>query len=436
MRLVNDIRAQSSAIWRPFIFNVAGVVLIFILSIFLGLISRNRHLINTELLMRARAHFDTLIVTRQWNAQHGGVFVEKDVAGRPRPRFRPSEITTTDGAVYSDKTPATMTREISEVASKEGTCSFRLVSLNAQDPANEPDDFERGAISELQAGVAEVHAKQSDGDRVFFRYLAPLAAEPDSMQGPGGQKPRAGDGLAAISVRFDITDIERSLQATTRFFVLLGIMSSVALFGVIYVSIRKVMRALEQAQEVVHTMAMTDELTEMFNRRYFYSVLNQELQASRRYRRNLSCLMFDLDYFKRVNDEHGHAAGDHVLQRLAEILRSKCRGADTIARYGGEEFIALLPETDEKGAAHFAERIRRLVEQTLWTTPEGTALSVTISIGVAGFTPDQLEQIDDADLIVRPADDALYLAKQKGRNRVERCHEHHQEKDRTLVPSL
>jgi len=164
----------------------------------------------------------------------------------------------------------------------------------------------------------------------------------------------------------------------------------------------------------------TDVLTGWHNRRYLQVRLNEELARARRDGSHLVCLMLDVDHFKRVNDTWGHAAGDAVLQELAQRIDAQVRASDVAARYGGEEFVILLPSTDTASAVCIAERIRKAVSAAPYALPGNESETITASIGIAGVTPDpgaeDLKTIGDA-LIAR-ADVALYRAKSDGRNRV------------------
>lgn len=172
---------------------------------------------------------------------------------------------------------------------------------------------------------------------------------------------------------------------------------------------------LAQATKRLEEMAITDELTGLYNRRFFWEELKNEFARTQRFRLDLSCLMIDLDFFKEINDRHGHQTGDRVLRDLARLLRESCREPDTLARFGGEEFVAILPQTDFEGALVQAERLRRQVESRSLLIDQGQALKLTVSIGVASYPDDRITEIED---LVKIADDALYLGKQQGRNRV------------------
>jgi diguanylate cyclase (GGDEF)-like protein/PAS domain S-box-containing protein len=159
-------------------------------------------------------------------------------------------------------------------------------------------------------------------------------------------------------------------------------------------------------------MARIDDLTGLYNRRYFLELARVEYEKVLRYGRMLSILMFDIDQFKQVNDTHGHTAGDQVLFEVSQYLSGRLRSCDLLARYGGEEFIILMPETSQQQALEAAERLRADVEDLTIQTDAG-AISVTISIGAAGVAPDMSIALEK--LLVQ-ADAALYRAKEAGRN--------------------
>lgn len=157
-------------------------------------------------------------------------------------------------------------------------------------------------------------------------------------------------------------------------------------------------------------LASTDRLTGLYNRPRFEQLLDEELERVRRYNRDLSLIMLDVDSFKAVNDGHGHDTGDRILQGLAEVVREHLRTPDVFARWGGEEFMILAPETGSRGAVDLAERLRAAVADHPF--PEiGT---VTVSLGVTTLSPN-----DAIKQLTKRADQALYRAKEHGRNRVE-----------------
>ena len=180
--------------------------------------------------------------------------------------------------------------------------------------------------------------------------------------------------------------------------------------------------ALRGARAELQRLAVTDALTGLLNRRAFFERLGAELRRSARYERPLTLLMLDLDHFKRVNDEHGHPAGDRVLTQSAAVVGASLRASDIVARYGGEEFVVMLPETTRAEAEVVAEKLRAAMAGQLFAVGPGEALRVTVSVGVAALErPGPLDELEPAEAereLVRLADEALYAAKRGGRNRV------------------
>lgn len=170
----------------------------------------------------------------------------------------------------------------------------------------------------------------------------------------------------------------------------------------------------KKAEARLHEMATLDGLTRLLNRRHFIELCDKEVKRAKRHKLALSLLMFDLDHFKAVNDTFGHDVGDEVLRVLAEATRVNLRDFDMIGRIGGEEFAVVLPETTLAGAVVVAERLRKAVSE-LVIMAEEKAIAVTLSIGLADLS----DAVPDVNGLMKYADNALYEAKRKGRNRVE-----------------
>jgi diguanylate cyclase (GGDEF)-like protein len=173
----------------------------------------------------------------------------------------------------------------------------------------------------------------------------------------------------------------------------------------------------EQLNADLEILATTDGLTSLLNRRHFESLARVEWARFQRYGRPLSLLVLDIDKFKSVNDRFGHDTGDLVIKAVAHICKSTKRQPDVLARIGGEEFVLLLPETDEDAAGIAAERLRKAVEEHPLSLPDGATLQVTISIGLAGAAL----SMASFEVLLKRADEALYEAKNSGRNRVSRA---------------
>lgn len=176
---------------------------------------------------------------------------------------------------------------------------------------------------------------------------------------------------------------------------------------------------LQSAYHTLEKVAITDPLTELFNRRFFYQRFGEELSRSKRNQMPLTCLILDLDNFKLVNDRHGHLLGDQILVETANILRRNTRKEDVAARYGGEEFVLLLVGADKERGKAVAERIRKDIEVKWFDrfANDPTPLRLTASIGITEFHPDGKASPATDDLI-HQADTALYTAKRSGKNRV------------------
>ena len=172
-------------------------------------------------------------------------------------------------------------------------------------------------------------------------------------------------------------------------------------------------RELVEKNEALARLSRTDALTDLANRRAIEEVLHAEFLRSSRYGVPFAVVLADVDRFKGVNDEHGHPVGDQVLVEIARTMSEIIRETDCAGRYGGEEFLAVLGNNDCQGARVFAERWRRTVEAISVELPNGETLSPTISLGVAEWRPG----VADVQSIVERADQALYRAKQTGRNR-------------------
>lgn len=179
--------------------------------------------------------------------------------------------------------------------------------------------------------------------------------------------------------------------------------------------------ALDEAHELkirYEQLSIIDELTSLYNRRYFFPEVQTHLAAAIRYEKPMSILMIDIDHFKQINDQYGHTMGDEVLKIFAHILSTEKREPDILARYGGEEFVMLLPETNRDGAEVFAERIRSHIESHDWDF-EGEKLKVTASFGISSLLlPENLPPKELLDTLLQQADTALYQSKSEGRNRV------------------
>lgn len=181
-----------------------------------------------------------------------------------------------------------------------------------------------------------------------------------------------------------------------------------------FLKIQELQNELREKNALLEKLSVTDELTGLYNRRYFYDHINMHIALAKRHNYHIGCLLIDIDHFKNINDTYGHDVGDKVLKGLAALMKGKMRDGEILARFGGEEFIICLCRADEKGAISAAERMRKAVEDA---NIEGTnsPIKTTISIGIAIY-PDK--NLKNSDEIIKMADEALYHAKRSGRNKV------------------
>jgi two-component system cell cycle response regulator len=182
-----------------------------------------------------------------------------------------------------------------------------------------------------------------------------------------------------------------------------------------HLRLKELYETVQEKNRLLQEMANKDGLTGLYNHRYFHEQLSKDFLRARRYHEFLSCVLLDIDYFKKFNDTHGHQTGDVVLSTLGRVIKDSVRDSDLSARYGGEEFALILYHTDGPAAYQVSERLRQMVESHEVRDKENV-LHVTISVGVATFPS---EQICDSKGLIECADKALYQAKENGRNRVE-----------------
>jgi len=176
----------------------------------------------------------------------------------------------------------------------------------------------------------------------------------------------------------------------------------------------KLKREVSKAIQKMAEMSTRDELTGLFNRRYFKDSLNLEIARADRYGTSFAVFMADLDHFKQINDTYGHAAGDLILNQTAQLLPDCLRESDIACRYGGEEFAALLPNTSIENCRKICERFRKTLENRIFKWEDHT-LKITVSIGITVFSASGEDTVDS---LMRRSDEAMYLAKEKGRNRI------------------
>ena len=413
-----DVVPATRGHWRTFFINLSLVVLLAVTGLYTGLALSTGRTIEAEINTRARTIVGGVMLARRWNTLHGGVYVEKRPGVASSPFLANPDRHGDDGAPYTRQNAETMVREMSELAGPDGSFTFRLTSLKPLNPANAPDAFEAEALARLERGATEVSAREARGDALLYRYLAPIHLEESCRSCHAGPQDQVGRLRGGVSVTFDVSEAERAVARARWIAVGLFAFTTAALLLVLGRLVSSLHRRLNVAEARILELAITDDLTGIHNRRFTEQRLREELARSQRHDRRCACILLDIDHFKATNDSFGHAAGDAVLRGLAAAVRGALRESDLVGRWGGEEFLAVLPETDLEGAVAMAERLRLAVE-AMRVELEGRPLTATVSLGVADAPPGYDPEARDADRLVARADEALYRAKEAGRNRVE-----------------
>jgi diguanylate cyclase (GGDEF)-like protein len=390
-----------------------------VLAAFMGFSYKSTALIKGQMLKQGRAFFKEIILTRQWASDHGGVYVRLTTGVKVNPYLERIPglkvvITDRDGERYTLKNPALMTREISELAARNGGMKFRMTSLKPLNPNNAPDRFETDALQSFERGNKEYEGYERIGEKTYYRYMAPLVTAESCLRCHAAQGYRKGDIRGGVSVSIEAGEMLQQMNRNRN----LLVASALGLLGLIYAIIRyisEVFIARLKAVELQLTeMASKDFLTGLINRREMFKRAVMECSRTTRNAKPLSVLMVDIDHFKHLNDNYGHDAGDEALKSLARSLDEFLRNYDIVCRYGGEEFLVVVPEADLDQARELAERLRQLTANLVIPCGAGGAkVTITVSIGIA-----QREEEEGMASLISRADEALYRAKVGGRNRV------------------
>ena len=396
-----------------FYLNLCLVISLVIIAIYLGVYLRNNSLLIESVKQQAASYFDLIVRVRSWNAQHGGVYVEKKPGVETNPFLRELGIEPDiriGDRVLTLRNPALMTREISTILSERNGTRFHITSQNLVNPDNAPDPFEIRALKSFENGAREFWEIE-DGMPPRFRYMAPLKVEQACFKCHYKFDYKIGDVRGGISVSIPYKAIESQISFNRYAIIGLCLLTLVVFLIYAYLMHRHLIGKIEEAQQALKEISITDELTGLKNRRFLMSRLQEEFARSRRHGSLLGILMLDIDHFKNVNDTFGHPFGDKVLKNVAQIISGLVRDYDVAGRYGGEEFLVVVAETTNEGLSSLAERIRRDIE-TMVTEDQRASMRVTISIGIS-----LLADNDNIETLLKKADDALYQAKKEGRNR-------------------
>jgi diguanylate cyclase (GGDEF)-like protein len=313
-----------------------------------------------------------------------------------------------EGAAHPGDTEADLTETLNASVERARSASIRLASFVHREVAR----YQAATRQQLEETRAA-----TDRMQILLLVLGGVVvfiALPFFWVYLGGQVVQRIDDLAAMARRLAAGDLSGGLPPRTRD-ELGDLAEGLIMARGAMIELQQSNEKLQQKSAELLTMAITDPLTGVANRRRFTEFAQIELDRSQRYNHPLSLVLMDLDHFKSINDRFGHDMGDRVLIHTATLLSQEIRGTDLVARYGGEEFILLLPEEPLDGALKLADRLRSLTEAQRLTTPDGGVVRWSISVGVVSM------KRTDGGLhdLIRRADAALYRAKAAGRNHVE-----------------
>lgn len=369
---------------------------------------------------QAEMFFQHIVTMREWNAQHGGVYVPITEKNQPNPYLKTPnrDISTPDGTKLTLINPAYMTRQLAEMEQSHSGIRFHITSLKPIRPENKADAWETEALQSFTQGKPSYKELTSIGGQNYFRYMQPLILETPCLKCHKPPENKLGDIRGGISVSIPAASVDdfivERLQWLKKSHLSIAVIGLLALLVAYWVQ-AKLNRRLSKAKSHLQ-LAYLDALTLLPNRRYYDAFFRREWKRASRHHYPLSMIMIDIDFFKAYNDSLGHPEGDQCLRQVARTLRRYFRrSGDLIARYGGEEFC-VVAACDSVQIMQLAEILRMAVESIKLPHPDSPVSQyVTISLGVATM----IARVDteSADLLLR-ADKALYNAKHSGRNRV------------------
>jgi diguanylate cyclase (GGDEF)-like protein len=382
-------------------------------SIFLYLYERADNNLNERLHEQASAYADLIDQFRTWNSNYNGVYVEKKpwvISHDHMGEFK--DIQGQNAKVYTLRNHAVMTAEVSRMCEKEWGRSFRIVSKRPLDNDNRPNSIELEAIDRFERGEREYGIIDQFWPRPAYRYLRPLYVEANCLECHYGLGYKVGDIIGALSVTIPVKTMLEELQYTRRMIAGSAAVMIAIFILVVYLLTWLMISRLDIAQRELKRQATMDELTGLKNRRNILDHLESEFQRAERLGGELCVMIADIDHFKRVNDTFGHQEGDRTLKEVAGCLRDSMRSYDSVGRIGGEEFMVVSPGVPVDDVLGLAERIRTRIAQSRASQEGEPGLSISI-----GLTMRQEGDTSPVQLMKR-ADQALYQAKEAGRNRV------------------
>ena len=351
---------------------------------------------------------------RSWIGGHGGVYVQVGEGISPIPllaELPERDIETPSGRKLTLlNSPALLRQMFHEFEGSGGGDRIRLVADHPINPSNAPDDWEKKALTELEAGATKVQTFVHIGEERYFRLMYPMEASPKCglcHHFLSTNEPKVVGGLSVIADQTPHDGFfNKALYELKAGYLAIWIIGlfGLAVFGV---TGTRLLRNIEFT-------ATHDALTQLKNRGGIDRLLKLECMRADRYGNPLSVMLLDIDHFKRINDLYGHQAGDEALCVVAQTIKQNIRETDIAGRYGGEEFLIVATDTARERAKNLAQRLNMAIRDAAIKPADGEPFFVTVSIGVSCDSPER----KSAESLVKSADEALYQAKESGRDRV------------------
>lgn len=409
--------SRSSSFVRKYLTGIFLIIGLIVLSVFWGFSYRSNSLIKEQLRQQGQAFFQEIVLTREWAASHGGVYVRLMPGTKPNPYLMEIPglkvtIKDQDGQQYTLQNHSIITREISEIAANKGIFKFNITSLEPLNPDNKPDSFERTALIKFDQGDREYFTYETRDKEIYYRYMAPLITQKPCLQCHEQQGYREGDIRGGISVTIAATAMMRQIKLNQYYIVLSAAGILALIFAIIRFISQMFIKELKVSEQQLLDMASRDFLTGLLNRREAFRRISEEVSRSIRSGKQISFILIDIDHFKQINDTYGHATGDLVLKELSRQLKEIMRDYDIVCRYGGEEFLVATPDATREKAQELAERVRNMaMHLQIPFNKEANKIKITISAGVT-----LMIEGENIEKVLSRADAALYRAKESGRN--------------------
>ncbi|MFO7605539.1 MAG: diguanylate cyclase [Desulfurivibrionaceae bacterium] len=409
---------SNSRFVKRYVAIISLITTLLITIIFWGFSYRHSTMVREHLTHEARAFFNEIVQTRQWIIRQDGVYVKKKPGMRIDPYLAgipglKTSITDEEGETYLLRNHAAITKMISAMATEKRLFGINITSLDPLNPLNEPDAFEHAALIGFEKDKKEVYRFVETPSGLLFRYMAPLPARKECLKCHGMQGYELGDIRGGIAISIPADQVADEVYKTRIILLASGLFLLGLLLSVIIYLARRLVSVLDEDERKLVKLATSDPLTGLFNRREGNRRFKEVISHSLREKLPLSIIIIDIDLFKQVNDNFGHQSGDEAIRKVAETMQAALRDYDILCRYGGEEFLVVLPTTELAKALETAERLRRVIEAVIIRI-RNQEIRLTISAGVASLRED-----DTLDSLLYRADNALYIAKEEGRNQVQ-----------------